>query len=54
MALFRDARRAAGVATGGTIPEITLDALRILLAPPLVRNDGIARLRAHLSRSTLS
>lgn len=54
MSLIVDARREAGVAATGAIPEVAQDALRLLLTPPLLADEGIARLRSLLSRNTMN
>lgn len=47
MGLLLDARREAGMAVRATHPEVALEALTLLLAPPLLRGDGGAHLRAY-------
>lgn len=54
MGLLLDARREAGMAVRATHPEVALEALTLLLAPPLLRDDGVAHLRAYLAQRMLS
>lgn len=49
MRLLLDAQREAGLAATGDIAEVVHDALRILLTPPLLHDEGIVRIRSRLS-----